>query len=150
MWKYITLRDSKLRLCYSVDMQPAPPQSSSLPVDRPAVSDLSALARSLSEARTALRDVEATALASVAEILMKVTEAQMRMLTELASMGSDAILTLEQAAVEMGYVDDDGHPRTKAWSKAAAEKGFRRHVLNANNIYYIRRELHEDVARLSG
>lgn len=109
-----------------------------------------ATARDLSEATRILREFEGTALAAVAETLMRVAEVQARTLAELAGMGADAILTVEQAAAEMGYVDEEGNPRTKAFAKAAAEKGFRRHVLNANNIYYLRRELHEDVERLPG
>ena len=122
------------------------------PPSRPGSGEVSLIgvSRQLSEATEALRSVEFTALSATAETLAEVAASLSEAAQRLEGMGAGAILTVEQAAVELGYVDDEGSSRTKAFAKAAAEKGFRRHVLNANNIYYIRRELYEDVARLPG
>lgn len=97
--------------------------------------DLAAAARSLGEARDALRGFESTALAAVAESLGKTAESLERTTARLEERQPEEWLTPGRAARYMGL------PSVGAWERVVAKEGVPKHYLSDRLPRYSRREL---------
>ncbi len=104
--------------------------------------------RALSEIRDRLRFFEASELAEVAAYLAESTERLLRFSESLHKPLSEDWYTLERAAVEMGFVDDEGRPQKHAFSRQAKALGVPRADLSQTRIYYHREDLDKMLHKL--
>lgn len=104
----------------------------------------------LREIRDELRDLEAgvfaesvRALAEVAERLQSTSERQEKMRDK-------GFWTEDEAAIALGYVDDEGQIMKKAFVKMVMERGIPRHKTSHNRAYYFPEEVAEALRKLEG
>lgn len=99
------------------------------------------LASLLESQREALRAFEGTALAQTAEALTEIVERLARLYEKVQRPLSEDWYPIERAAIEMGYVDEEGEPKKDAFSRAMKAAGVPRADLAQTHIYYHREDL---------
>lgn len=97
--------------------------------------------RHLADIRETLRAYEASELAETAAYLAETTERLLEASQRYSRPISEDWYTLERAAVEMGYADDEGKPKKEAFSLAMKEAGVPRVELSRTRIYFHREDL---------
>lgn len=134
-------------------MQPgAQRQRPSHPFPRPAASldpgSPTETLRLLGEQRDALRTLEGTALAGIAESLGRAAEVLLEVQERQEKMRLRNMVTEEELAREMGYVKDDDSADKKQFAADMIRCGVERHKTSRTRVFYFRDEVEAAVRRL--
>jgi len=114
----------------------------------PGGADLGALARELERNREALEAAQWCVLSGVAASLAVAASTMQSVLGGLQSAHRNNLVSEEDLAREMGYVDDEGNVERKQFVQDMRRCGVERHKTSRTRTFYLRDEVEAAIRRL--